>query len=87
MKTLQSMDFTKPKISKISETSKNWEEKGEAKILEYQNRWFNKLKEETRKYIKNKAEKDIKNNSAPEYVKCELKYLSEEELLNMLNAN
>jgi hypothetical protein len=79
MKTLQSMDFTKPKISKISETSKNWEEKGEAKILEYQNRWFNKLKEETRKYIKNKAEKDIKNNSAPEYVKCELKYLSEED--------
>ena len=79
MKTLQSMDFSKPKISKISETSKNWEEKGEVKNLEYQNKWFNKLKEETRKYIKNKAEKDIKNNSAPEYVKCELKYLNEED--------
>ena len=79
MKTLQSMDFSKPKISKITETSKNWEEKGEVKNLEYQNKWFNKLKEETRKYIKNKAEKDIKNNSAPEYVKCELKYLNEED--------
>ena len=79
MKTLQSMDFSKPKISKISETSKNWEEKGEVKTLNYQDRWFNKLKEETRKYIRNKAEKDIKNNSAPEYVKCELKYLNEED--------
>ena len=31
MKTLQSMDFSKPKISKISETSKNWEKKANIK--------------------------------------------------------
>ena len=79
MKTLQSMDFQKPKISKISETMKNWEEKGEVNELKYQNKWFANLTSETIKYIKNKAEKDIKNNSAPEYVKCELKYLQEED--------
>ena len=82
MKTLQCMDYTKPKIVKISETSKNWneEEKDTGKVsLNYQNEWFKYLKEETTKYIRNKAERDIKNNSAPEYVKCELKYLNEED--------
>ena len=79
MKTIQSMDFHKPKISKISKTIINWEEKGETNMMDYQNRWFNKFKEETKKYIKTKAEKDIMNKSAPEYVKCELKYLSEED--------
>ena len=82
MKTLQCMDYNKPRIFKISETSKNWqeEEKDTAKIkLDYQGEWFNYFKSETIKYIRNKAERDIKNNSAPEYVKCELKYLDEED--------
>ena len=82
MKTLQCMDYSKPRIFKISETSKNWkeEEKDTAKIkLDYQNEWFKYFESETIKYIRNKAERDIKNNSAPEYVKCELKYLNEED--------
>ena len=82
MKTLQCMDYSKPRIFKISETSKNWkeEEKDTAKIkLDYQNEWFKYFESETIKYIRNKAERDIKNNSAPEYVKCELKYLDEED--------
>ena len=82
MKTLQCMDYNKPRILKISETSKNWqeEEKDTAKIkLTYQDEWFKYFESETIKYIRNKAERDIKNNSAPEYVKCELKYLDEED--------
>ena len=82
MKTLQCMDYNKPRIFKISETSKNWkeEEKDTAKIkLAYQDEWFRYFESETIKYIRNKAERDIKNNSAPEYVKCELKYLNEED--------
>ena len=82
MKTLQCMDYNKPRIFKISETSKNWkeEEKDTAKIkLAYQEEWFKYFESETIKYIRNKAERDIKNNSAPEYVKCELKYLDEED--------
>ena len=82
MKTLQCMDYSKPRIFKISETSKNWkeEEKDTAKIkLDYQGEWFQYFESETIKYIRNKAERDIKNNSAPEYVKCELKYLDEED--------
>ena len=82
MKTLQCMDYNKPRILKISETSKNWqeEEKDTAKIkLDYQDEWFKYFESETIKYIRNKAERDIKNNSAPEYVKCELKYLDEED--------
>ena len=82
MKTLQCMDYYKPRIFKISETSKNWkeEEKDTAKIkLAYQDEWFKYFESETIKYIRNKAERDIKNNSAPEYVKCELKYLDEED--------
>ena len=82
MKTLQCMDYNKPRILKISETSKNWqeEEKDTAKIkLDYQGEWFKYFESETIKYIRNKAERDIKNNSAPEYVKCELKYLNEED--------
>ena len=78
MKTIQSMDFKKPKIQKISKISKNWQAVGDVIELNYQKKWFNKFKIETIKYIKNKAEKDIKNYSAPEYIKCELKYLSEE---------
>ena len=82
MKTLQCMDYSKPRIFKISETSKNWkeEEKDTTKIkLAYQDEWFKYFESETIKYIRNKAERDIKNNSAPEYVKCELKYLDEED--------
>ena len=82
MKTLQCMDYIKPRIFKISETSKNWkeEEKDTTKIkLAYQDEWFKYFESETIKYIRNKAERDIKNNSAPEYVKCELKYLNEED--------
>ena len=82
MKTLQSMDYTKPMISYKKTTTKYWEEKENDpnKLkLHYQDEWYNYFKQETIKYLKNKAENDIKNNSAPDYVKCELKYLKEED--------
>ena len=85
MKTITSLDYTKPKIAKSSATKIKWidtikeGDKKEFKIP-YQERWYQKyFKNETTKYVKNKAERDIKNNSAPEYVKCELKYINEEK--------
>lgn len=42
-------------------------------------KWYNEyFRKETIKYLKNKSEKDIKTFSAPEYVKCELKYIAQE---------
>ena len=82
MKTLQSMDYTKPMMSYKKTTTKYWKEKENDpnKLkLHYQDKWYNYFKQETIKYLKNKAENDIKNNSAPDYVKCELKYLKEED--------
>ena len=84
MKTITFLDYEKPKIVKSSATKMIWEEKmkeSEKKQdkLFYQNTWYNDyFKQETKKYIKNKSERDIKNNSAPEYVKCALKYINEE---------
>ena len=82
MKTLDYLDFLKPKITKSTVTKVIWIEtvKNKTSDFPYQKRWYNEyFKHETRKYIKNKSERDIKNNSAPEYVKSELKYLNEEE--------
>ena len=82
MKTLNYLDFIKPDIAKITDTKITWIEKTEEesnKKFPYQHKWYNDyFKQETIRYIKNKSEKDIKNNSAPEYVQCELKYLNEE---------
>ena len=81
MKLLSYLDFQMPEINKESSTKIYWEEKGNSQNkIHYQSKWYNDyFKEETIKYIKNKSERDIKNNSAPEYVKCELKYIKEEE--------
>ena len=71
MKTLQSMDYTKPRMSYKKTTTKYWREQENApnKLkLHYQDKWYNYFKQETIKYLKNKAENDIKNNSAPDYV-------------------
>ena len=81
MKTISFLDFKKPKINKLSATAITWTEmaKDQKESLTYQDKWYDNFKKETKKYLNNKSEKDIKNNSAPEYVKCELKYLEEEE--------
>ena len=84
MKTITFLDYEKPKIVKSSATKMIWEEtikEADRKNTEiaYQNEWYHEyFKKETIKYIKNKSERDIKNNSAPEYVKCALKYINDE---------
>ena len=83
-KTMTFLDYEKPKIVKSSATKMIWEEtikEADRKNTEvaYQNEWYHEyFKKETIKYIKNKSERDIKNNSAPEYVKCALKYINDE---------
>ena len=81
MKTISFLDLVKPKIHKKSATSFTWLEmaKDHKENREYQDKWYDNFKKETKKYLNNKSDKDIKNSSAPEYVKCQLKYLSEEE--------
>jgi hypothetical protein len=81
MKTISSLDLVKPKIHKKSATSFTWLEmaKDHKENREYQDKWYDNFKKETKKYLNNKSDKDIKNSSAPEYVKCQLKYLNEEE--------
>ena len=50
----------------------------------YQDNWFyDYFKDETINFAKNKANKDIHNMSAPEYIDAQIKYLHEEE--NRLN--
>ena len=84
MKTITFLDYEKPKIVKSSATKMIWEEtikEADRKNTDllYQNEWYHDyFKKETIKYIKNKSERDIKNNSAPEYVKCALKYINDE---------
>ena len=81
MNTISFLDFNKPKINKKSATSIVWSEmaKDQKEKLNYQEKWYDNFKKETKKYLNTKSDKDIKSNSAPEYVKCELKYLREEE--------
>ena len=85
MKTITFLDYEKPKIAKSSATKTTWIDtikEGDKKDIKipYQHTWYHSyFKDETTKYVKNKAERDIKVNSAPEYVKCELKYIDEEK--------
>ena len=83
MKTISFLDYVKPKIVKKSATKMIWSETNKeaekSENIPYQKKWyFDYFRGETLKYVKNKAERDIKNNSAPEYVKCALKYINEE---------
>ena len=84
MKTITFLDYEKPKIARSSATKTTWIDtikEGDKKDIKipYQDKWYHSyFKDETKKYVKNKAERDIKVNSAPEYVKCELKYIDEE---------
>ena len=82
MKTITSLDYIKPEIVKSSAKNYFWIEKEAKQIsnkIPYQNNWYkNYFEPETIKYVKNKSERDIKNNSASEYVKRELKYIHEE---------
>ena len=58
--------------------------------LKYENTWFNKtFKNQTISYVKTKAEKDIQNMSAPEYIKSQLNYFQEESIreIEYLNKN
>ena len=84
MKTITFLDYEKPKISKDSSKKIIWveaikeSEKKQVKLF-YQDKWYcDYFKQETIKYIKNKSETLIKNNSVSEYVKSALKYINEE---------
>ena len=55
--------------------------------MKYQEAWFNNYEKETEIYAREKANKDIHNNSAPEYIKCEIKYINEEKERQQLYLN
>ena len=80
MNIIRSLDFNKPKIYKISSTSFKWFEmaKDHKENFEYQDKWYDNFKKETKKYLNNRFDKDMNNIFEPEYVKCKLKYLIED---------
>ena len=80
MNIINYMDIIKPKIMRNKENLFIWKEtsKNENNPLTYQKKWFEYFKEETIKYVKNKAENDIKIYSVEEYIKNILKYINEE---------
>ena len=80
MNIINYMDIIKPKIMRNKENLFIWKEtsKNENNPLTYQKKWFEYFKEETIKYVKNKAENDIKKYSVSEYIKNILKYINEE---------
>ena len=81
IETISFLDFEIPIVVKKSDTKIIWQDKlASEHEIKYQEKWFNNYKKETEAYSKEKAKKDIHNNSAPEYVSCEIKYLNEEKL-------
>ena len=80
IETITFLDFETPVIVKKSDTKTIWQDKSVSEHeIKYQEKWFNNYKKETEAFTKEKANKDINNNSAPEYVSCEIKYLDEEK--------
>ena len=94
-KIISDLNLKYPKIIKeqnkilwISENEK--EEKKEDNI--FGKNWFNTFKNQTIKYAKDKANMDINNMSAPEYIESQLKYIEEEnirqwEYINLIYMN
>ena len=81
MKIISWMDLINPKIVNVGKSSIIWIEKYkelEIYSLKYQKKWFEYFKEETIRYIKNKAENDIQNKTIPEYIESELEYINKE---------
>ena len=80
IETITFLDYESPNVVKKSVTKTIWEEKSitDQHSFRYQNKWFDNYKKETDLYTKEKANRDIHNNSAPEYVSCEIKYINEE---------
>ena len=83
-----SLDLVTPNIKKEKQKIL-WRESSnsEPTTLKYQEAWFNNYEKETEIYAKEKANKDIHNNSAPEYIKCEIKYINEEKERQQLYLN
>ena len=81
LKILYDIDLANPKIVKeknkicwVSEI--NGENRNEA---HYQDTWYeNYFKDDTIRFAKDKANADIHNMSAPEYIRAQLKYIDEE---------
>ena len=79
MNIINYMDIIKPKIMRNKENLFIWKETSWLyNPLTYQKKWFEYFREETIKYVKNKAENDIKKYSVSEYIKNILKYINEE---------
>ena len=83
LKIIYDIDLSAPKI--IKEKNKIcWIQDGGVSNrdeTQYQDVWFDKyFQSETNKFAKDKANADIHNMSAPEYIISQLKYLDEEEI-------
>ena len=85
VETITYLDYEHPKIVKQSDTKTIWQEKNSSSpppdkpLITYHQKWFDNYKKETENYAREKSNKDIHNNSAPEYVKCEINYLKAEK--------
>ena len=79
LKILYDIDLVNPKIVKENNRI-SWISDGidENKDTVYQDKWYDEFKVETTKFAKEKANADIHNMSAPEYITSQLKYLKEE---------
>ena len=82
LKVLYDMDLQTP-IMKREKESINWDNtavEDESNEQIYQDKWFfDYFKDETIKFVQNKANTDIHTMSAPEYINSQIKYLDEEE--------
>ena len=80
LKVINDLDLVNPKI--IKENNKiSWiPDKPEKSDFAFAQKWYNdSFEKETIKFVKDKANIDIHNMSAPEYITSQLKYLSEEK--------
>ena len=81
LKVIDWLDFVNPKI--IKENNKiSWiSDKPEKSEFPFAKQWYDdSFQKETIKFVKDKANIDIHNMSAPEYITSQLKYLSEEKI-------
>ena len=82
LKVLYDMDLHSP-IMKREKGSIIWDNtavEDESNEQIYQDKWFfDYFKDETIKFVQNKANTDIHTMSAPEYINSQIKYLDEEE--------
>ena len=78
LKILFDIDLNNPKIMKENNKISWYQEGAEPRETKHQNDWFEKFKNETKRFAEEKGKADIHSMSAPEYITSQLKYLDEE---------